>query len=131
MKTTSLSLLFALFLFGCASKPVLYPNQSYQKRGEEQASADIKKCMEDADRFMKSSKGKAILKDAARGSVVGGAIGIISGIFSGDVAGSLGRGAAFGAAAGGAGSAVSPDQLKQAYVNRCLAEKGYEVMGWR
>lgn len=131
MKTLSLTIISVLLLVGCASKPVLYPNQTYKNRGEEQARADTKQCMDDADQFLKSEKGKRIVKDAGRGSIVGGAIGIVSGLFSGDMAGSIGRGAAVGAAAGGAGSAVSPDQLKQAYVNRCLAEKGYEVMGWK
>jgi hypothetical protein len=131
MKTHLKTYCLLLLLVGCASKPVLYPNQTFKSRGEDQARADTKLCMDDADRFLKSEKGKAILKDAGRGSIVGGAIGIVTGIFSGDMVGSLGRGAAIGAAAGGAASAVSPDQLKQAYVNRCLAEKGYEVMGWR
>lgn len=131
MKNKITTYSFLLFLCSCASKPVLYPNQTYKNRGEEVAKAETKICLDDAESFLKSSKGQAIVKDAGRGSLVGGAIGIVSGFFSGDMIGSIGRGAAVGAAAGGAASAVSPDQLKQAYVNRCLTEKGYEVVGWR
>lgn len=131
MKNKIYTYSFLLLLLSCASKPVLYPNQTYRNRGEEVAKADTEKCLAEAETFLKSSKGKAIVKDAGRGSLVGGAIGIVSGLFSGDMIGSIGRGAAVGATAGGAASAVSPDQLKQAYVNRCLSKKGYEVMGWR
>ena len=27
--------------------------------------------------------------------------------------------------------ARDPDPIEKAYVNRCLAQKGYEVLGWR
>lgn len=39
----------------------------------------------------------------------------------------VGREAAKG---GGAAEAISPDQFKKNYVNQCLAEKGYHVLGW-
>lgn len=86
--------------------------------------------MDLAEKFLKSSKGKQILKGAGRGSVLGTVIGGITGLITGDIVESLVSGAAAGAATGATGEAISPDRLKQAYVNRCLAKKGYEVVGW-
>lgn len=123
-------ILLVFLLSSCASKPVLYPNDRYQKVGEERAQKDIEHCMTLAEKFLKSSKGKQILKGAGRGSVLGSVIGGITGLITGDILESLVTGAAAGAATGATGEAISPDRLKQAYVNRCLAKKGYEVVGW-
>jgi hypothetical protein len=30
----------------------------------------------------------------------------------------------------GAAGALSPDQVKHRFVNQCLADKGYQVIGW-
>lgn len=125
-----ISFLMISLLMGCASSPVLYPNNKYKSVGEEVADSDIDKCMESSDKFLKSKKAKKILKSAGKGSIVGGVVGAVSGLFSGDVVESLAQGAAIGAAAGGASGAISKDQLKEAYVNRCLQRKGYEVIGW-
>ena len=119
-----------LLLVSCASKPVLYPNKKYKSVGKEAASKDIETCMADADQFIDSPRGKKILKSAGKGSILGGAIGAISGLLTGDIGGSIVSGAAIGATAGGVGEAISPDDLKRAYVNRCLKEKRYEVIGW-
>ena len=116
--------------YGCSSKPVLYPNATLKSVGKSQATSDIDTCMSDADEYLESPKAKKILGSAGGGAVLGGAIGAVSGLLTGDIGGSLGRGAALGATAGGVGQAISPDQLKRSYVNRCLADKGYQVMGW-
>lgn len=87
--------------------------------------------MDKADEFLKSDEGKRILQGAGRGSAVGGAVGAVSGLLRGNVVRGAAEGAAIGGTAGAAGTAVSPNQLKQRFVNRCLAEKGYEVTGWR
>ncbi|MGZ3789565.1 MAG: glycine zipper domain-containing protein [Bacteriovorax sp.] len=125
-----LSLSFMLLLSACASRPKLYPNAALKSKGKEASEADINLCMEEADTYLESSEGKKIAKSAGFGAVVGGAVGAVAGAFSGNIA----RGAAQGAAIGGAGGAVSgaltPDQLKHRYVNQCLADKGYRVLGW-
>jgi hypothetical protein len=51
-------------------------------------------------------------------------------MFSGNMGRGLVRGGAMGAAGGTAAGAVSPDELKRRFVNQCLAEKGYQVIGW-
>ncbi len=62
--------------------------------------------------------------------MVGGAIGAVDGSFGRGV----GIGAAGGAAAGLVGGifqAFQPDPLYINFVNRCLNEKGYEIIGWQ
>lgn len=124
-------LIICLFILtSCSSQPVLYPNRKYKKVGKDRAKADINICMDEADKFLESRKGKKILKSAGKGAFIGSAVGLISGLFTGDIKGSLTRGAALGGVAGAAGSSISPDQLKQRYVNDCLGKKSYRVLGW-
>ena len=52
------------------------------------------------------------------------------GFIFGDVKRAVTSGAAVGGVAGAAGGAISPDQLKQAYTNKCLRDQGYEIVGW-
>jgi hypothetical protein len=54
------------------------------------------------------------------------------------VTSSVGRGAAAGAAGGAAGSVArglwhwnDPDPAERGYVEHCLRERGYDVIGWR
>lgn len=126
-----LFLLIVLALSACASRPQLYPNKKLQEAGPEAANSDVAACEKLADDYMTSGKGKDIASGAGKGAAVGGVTGAVAGIFTGNV----GRGALFGAAvggtAGGASAAVSPDEVKRNYVNHCLEEKGYKVMGWK
>lgn len=114
----------------CSSSPVLYPNKKYKKVGKDIADKDVKKCMDDADKFIKSEKGKKILKGAGKGAFVGAAMGAISGLIFGDFKKAAVSGAAIGGTGGAAGAAISPDRLKMAYTNKCLSRKGYEIVGW-
>lgn len=123
-------LTFLIILYSCASKPKLYPNQKYKAVGEKIAHKDIDQCISEAEEYLKSSKGKQVAKGAGAGAAIGGAIGAVGGLFTGNVGRGLLRGGAMGAAGGGAAGAISPDQLKQRYVNQCLSEKGYQVIGW-
>lgn len=109
---------------------MLYPNQAYERAGSEQADRDIDECISQADEYMKGDEAKRILKGAGKGSVFGGTVGAVSGLLTGNVARGATRGAAIGGTAGAAGTALSPKQLKRNYVNRCLAQRGYEVIGW-
>jgi hypothetical protein len=70
-------------------------------------------------------------------TAVGGAAGGVTGAVGGAVLGSAGRGAAFGAATGATAglmrsifSRPQPSGAYKAFVNRCLAERGYEPVGW-
>lgn len=125
-----MTLTLTLILMGCASKPQLYPNHKLQKVGKEKADQDIKQCTELADNYLESGAGKKIAKSAGAGAVVGAAVGGALGLFTGNVGRGLVQGGAVGGVAGGAQGAMSPDQIKKNFVNKCLAERGYEVIGW-
>lgn len=114
----------------CASRPELYPNQKLKAVGKEKAKEDTDKCIAEADEYLKSSKGKNIAKGAGSGAAVGAAMGAVAGMFTGNLGRGLVRGGAIGAAGGGTAGALSPDQVKRRYVNQCLADKGYQVLGW-
>ncbi|MBT7608963.1 MAG: cell envelope biogenesis protein OmpA [Bacteriovoracaceae bacterium] len=123
-------IIFVGLLGACASKPVLYPNQKLKKVGKEAGLEDISLCMDQSEKYIESGAGKRILKGAGSGSIIGAAMGAVSGLITGDVVGGLASGAAVGAVGGGASAAISPDQLRQAYTNKCLSDKGYKVIGW-
>ena len=125
-------------LISCSShKPILYPNAHLQSVGEETSKQDIAKCRDiakEAGASGSSGKGGAV----AGRTAVGGGAGAASGAVGGAIAGSPGIGAAVGAATGATfgflGGLFSPSQPDPAYVgivNRCLAEQGYEVAGWK
>lgn len=124
-----LVLLLILFV-SCASKPQLYPNEKYKNVGKKTASQDVDQCIADAENYLESNKGKQIAKGAGAGAAIGAAIGVVGGLFTGNIGGSLVRGGAMGAAGGGVAGALTPDQIKQRYVNQCLADKQYQVIGW-
>lgn len=122
--------LLLLLVISCASKPQLYPNSKLKSVGKEAAKKDIDKCIAEADEYLESSKGKQVAKSAGGGAAIGAAIGAVGGMFTGNFGRGLVRGGAMGAAGGGAAGAISPDQMKRNYVNQCLGEKGYQVIGW-
>jgi outer membrane lipoprotein SlyB len=120
------SLFFMLVLTSCASSPNLYPNPKYQQVGKEAAEGDVKACENQADQFVSNH--------TAENGAIGAGIGAAGGAVLGAITGSPGTGAAVGAVAGGgaggASSASSTTDQKHRFVNRCLAERGYEVVGW-
>jgi outer membrane lipoprotein SlyB len=126
-----LNIIFMLLIFSsCASRPKLYPNEKLKSVGKESAKKDIDKCIAEAEQYLESSKGKKIAKGAGAGAAIGAAMGAVGGMFTGNMGRGLLRGGAIGAAGGGVAGALSPDEIKKRYVNQCLAEKGYQVLGW-
>ncbi len=125
-----LNLILLLVLVSCASRPQLYPNEKRKSVSESKAERDVDHCMEDADKYLKSGKAKNVAKSAGGGAVIGAAIGAVGGLFTGNLGGGLVRGGAMGAAGGTAVGALTPDQVKHNYVNQCLGEQGYQVIGW-
>lgn len=123
-------LILLSLLVACASRPELYPNEKYKSIGKKAAKEDIDKCIKDAEEYLKDSKGKQVAKGAGFGASVGAAMGAIGGAFTGNFGGGLVRGAAIGAGGGAAAGAASPDVVKKNYVNQCLADQGYQVIGW-
>jgi len=128
-------------LVGCATaRPVLYPNEKYQQVGTSGADRDIAECSQLADQAGATpGAGKAgqVAKDTGVGTVGGAAAGAVGGA----IAGSPGIGAAAGAASGAVWSLFSsmfawmrpsqPSDVHKNYVNLCLANRGYQVVGWK
>lgn len=117
-------------LGACAARPKLYPNPTLISRGRAAGEADIDQCMKAADTYVDSAAGKKIAKSAGIGAVIGGAVGAVSGLFSGNVGRGAAEGAAMGGVGGGTAGALSPNEMKRNFVNTCLADKGYQVLGW-
>jgi hypothetical protein len=129
------ALALLVLALGCATKePVLYPNPQLERVGGAAAAADVDDCMRLAQDYVRSDAAREAAGRTAGGAVVGGATGAAVGA----VVGSVGRGAAAGAAGGAAGGLTrwvlhrrDPDPLVRAYAERCLRERGYDVLGWR
>ena len=128
-------------LVGCATaSPVLYQNQKYEDVGRAGADRDIAECEQSADRAgATADAGKA--GQAAKSAGVGAAGGAAAGAVGGAIGGSPGIGAAAGAASGVVWSLFStmfgwvtpsePSSAHMSYVDMCLTERGYQVVGWK
>lgn len=125
-----------LALPACAPKrPVLYPNAAYQQAGAEAARQDVDECLAYArsEGYVANPAGRAGAQ-ATGGAAVGAATGAAAGAVFGDA----GRWAAAGAAGGGARWLLrslfgwrDPDPIQQGFVQECLHERGYRVIGWK
>ncbi len=138
--TMILRLAFILIVFnilGCAGpRPILYPNEHFYSVGKTLADQDIVACKLKAKEFgANSGSGRAgrTARSTAVGAGSGGAIGAVGGA----IAGSAGRGAVIGAATGATAGLVrslfrspKPSGTHVRLVNRCLRDRGYEVIGW-
>jgi len=128
-----------LSLGGCAgaSRPVLYPNDHYLGVGETAARTDVDQCMRLARDFgAPVHGGSAVARDGAAGAAIGGAAAGAWALVSGDAA--AGNRALAGAAAGGAAGLVrgslragEPSATYKGFVDRCLGNRGYDVIGWQ
>jgi outer membrane lipoprotein SlyB len=127
----------AAVVAGCAARPVVYPNARTAQVGDAGLERDIDDCTRLARTHAR--EGSALARDAARGTVAGGAIGAATGAVGGAIWGNVGRGAATGAAVGATSGllgsifrrAPGEDPVERRFVERCLAERGYDVIGWR
>lgn len=135
-------LLLMVWLVGCSGpKPVLYPNDHYQLVGQDTAKEDIEECRTMA-KELDTSPGAGKGGTVARQTAVGAGVGAASGAVGGAIVGAAGSGSAIGAASGAVAGLLSglfslfsgsggPDPTYANIVNRCLAERGYEVAGWK
>lgn len=122
---------------GCAQRPVLYPNARVEDLGRAEVAGDIAYCEELASERVSSGAAKAreIGKDTAVGAVGGAGVGAVAGAVSGGGAGrGAGIGAAVGATAGlltGVVRSAAPSPIYKGFVDRCLSNMGYQVIGWQ
>ncbi|UCF91474.1 MAG: cell envelope biogenesis protein OmpA [Desulfobacterales bacterium] len=120
---------------GCGTqKPVLYPNDHLKTLGPAQAESDIAQCQQLAEEYVKANPGKEVAKSTAVGAGTGAIIGTVAGAVTGSVGTGAGVGAATGATGGllhGLFKASAPSPLHKSYVEKCLRDKGYEIVGWQ
>jgi outer membrane lipoprotein SlyB len=142
------TLLLAMLLAGSTGcsplRPVLYPNAHFRQVGDTQAQSDIEYCCQQADQFVKSGgQSGRMARDTAVQGAKGGAFGGAVGAAGGAVTGNAGEGAAVGAASGATAGVLntlfggifethrSPDPTYANFVNQCLTDRGYQVIGWQ
>lgn len=121
-------------LSACAASPVMYPNDALQSRGAAAAEQAVADCLQAAERDGAQGGQPGVVAQTAGGAVIGAVVGGAVG----SVFGEAGDGARAGAAQGGATGLMRgvfgrqrPSPLTRRYVERCLDEQGYEVIGWR
>ena len=135
-----LTAIAAVLLIGCATpvaKPAFYPNAHYQRMGPAQANADAQYCAELAQQSEVTAVNKIDAgRSAAAGAAGVGTAGVVGSLLSGHkpdlkniAAGAVAIGAG-GAAATAAGQSVGGSGLYRQFVQQCLAERGYQVIGW-
>ena len=132
-------------LSACAARqeaertPLLYPNDAFNSRSRAQVEADIHECDLRADQFVKKpttgQQTRDVMLSAFESAVVGTAAGALGGtIMGGSVGKAAGAGAAIGGVVGAYGAIkeagnISPQE--RGFIQACLEEKGYKVMGWQ
>ncbi len=141
----TLSTLVAALATGCAttqqapSRPLLYPNATFNKIGQAAADAEVNACLASAQAAGLSpmAQNNSVAQGAASGGMMAGVAGVVGGLVSGrNLESSLAQavaGAAVGGAVGATGGAMRPAQANPLYrnfVQRCISEKGLESIGW-
>jgi hypothetical protein len=148
MKATRFcALCVGCFLFGLSActptRPMLYPNEEYQKAGAEQAQRAVVQCEATAQEYVKSGgRGGEMAKEGARNVAVGATVGAAGGAVGGAIGGNPAQGAAVGAASGATAgllgtmfgwmfSKSEPEPVYRNFVEKCLRDQGYETIGWQ
>lgn len=136
---------FAL-LTGCAAtgpaspsaKPVLYPNATLNRVGVAQGQLEASACMSRAQQagLTPDQKNNEVGRRAGEGAATAGVASAVGALITGR-GGDVLRAGATGAAIGGSAGAVSgafhndkPSGVYRQFVQRCLSEKGFDVIGW-
>ncbi len=120
----------------CAPRrPVFYPNDHLRSVGEDRAQTDVQQCLELARDYVPE---EAAASQTAKQTAGGAAVGAVVGTAVGAAAGNTGRGAAIGAAGGGTRGLIrglsrsrEPEPVTKRFVDQCLSERGYRVIGWK
>ncbi len=121
-----------------AAKPVLYPNAAFNRVGEAQAQNEVAACQSRASAAgLRSQQDNQMAQRAGEGAAVAGVASAVGALVFGRGAEGLLRAGAGGAAIGGAAGATQaavrggrPNTGYRSFVQRCLGEKGFDVIGW-
>lgn len=133
MKRNALLLLTASLLGACAAnRPIVYQNTA-APGALDAAIAECSQLAANAGAHPSSGVGTT-----ARDTAAGGALGAATGAVGGAIAGNAGSGAAIGAATGATATLLrklfnepAPNPAYRAYVERCLRDRGFDVVGWQ
>lgn len=118
--------------------PVLYPNATLAEIGDAQAQLEVAACRQRAVAagLGPSQKSNEVSRRAGEGGATAGIAAAVGAFITGRSVDAM-RGAATGGVIGGAAGAVSgsfnndkPNSVYRAYVQRCLTERGFDVLGW-
>lgn len=131
------ALIGLLLLAGCTSapkRPVFYPNNHIKQVGQAQAERDTDDCMTLADRYgVSRTRDGEVATKATSGALIGGVGAGAWGIVRGDAAERALAGAVAGGATGAVKGGVDSTRISptfQRFVQRCLQDRGYDVIGW-
>lgn len=134
-------------LAGCATGgpgsasalPVLYPNATLQRVGDAQGRAEVQACLSRARTagLGPMQSGNEVGRRAGEGAATAGVASAVGALITGRGGEGMLRAGAVGAAVGGSAGAVSgafhndrPNPTYRSFVQRCLGERGFDVIGW-
>ena len=140
------ALVSAALLAGCAAtgpsspsaRPVFYPNTTLNRVGDAEAQRDADQCMNSAKNagLAPEEKDNAVGRGAVKGAAVGGVAAAVGALVHGRGPERVLESGTAGAAVGGSAGAVAgafhekPSGTYRHYVQRCLKDKGFDVIGW-
>jgi outer membrane lipoprotein SlyB len=122
-----------------AARPVLYPNATLNRVGDAQGRAEADACMARAASagLTPEEKTNAVARGAGMGAATGGVASAVGALITGRGSEGVIRAGAAGAAVGGSAGAGQgafrndrPSSTYRNFVQRCLSERGFEVIGW-
>ena len=121
-----------------SAKPVLYPNATLTRVGEAQGRLEADNCIAKATHagLSPDQKTNEVGRRAGEGAAVAGVASVVGALITGrgsDVLRAGATGAAVGGSAGAVSGAFHHDKASPVYrqfVQRCLSEKGFDVIGW-
>ncbi|MBT9476147.1 glycine zipper family protein [Polaromonas sp.] len=124
---------------GGAGQPVLYPNATLQRVGDVQGRVEAEGCMARARAagLGPTQSSHEVARRAGEGAATAGVASAVGALITGRGGEGLLRAGAVGAAVGGSAGAVSgafhrdrPNPVYRSFVQRCLGEKGFDLIGW-
>ena len=131
-------IILSLALGACQTtppRPTFYPNPHLTAVGNEKAQNDSDACMAQATQYgVKEKKDGKVGQKAAKGATLGAITAGAWGLVTGDAGERALAGAAAGAAGGAASGAMDANNLDPVYksfVQKCLADQGYSIIGWQ
>lgn len=121
-----------------SARPVLYPNATLNRVGEARGRAEAEACMARAQSagLTPDEQNNETARRAGQGAATGGVAAAVGALVTGRGVDGAVRSGAAGAAVGGSAGAVSGAMRQKAsstyryFVQRCMSEKGFEVIGW-